>query len=142
MRAKWKDCRVCMNVGQRGGCPDCRRKRPYFPRTATVHERFWGRVLKTVGCWLWTGAVSSHGYGEFIYKGENWRAHKLTWFLTTGEVPVGIERMEKVIMHSCDNKRCVNPGHLSVGTQKENIQDMIRKGRKVCWNKGKRSIKA
>jgi len=126
----FKDCADCKNVGRRGGCPNCRRKRAYFPETATPQERFWGRVRKTEGCWFWEGALTSHGYGEFVYKGVNWRAHKLAWFLTYGTVPDGLKSMAAVLMHSCDNKRCVNVKHLKADTQGENMRDMLRKGRK------------
>jgi hypothetical protein len=136
----YKHCTVCNSFGRRGGCSSCNRKRAYFPATATPQERFWGRVLKGHDCWLWQGALSSHGYGEFIYEGENWRAHKLAWFFTHGWVPDGLRDMSSVIMHSCDIKRCVNPAHLTIGTQLENMQDKIRKGRAVCWNKGLRKV--
>lgn len=139
MRPKYKHCDICNDMGvQLTGCSYCGRRQAYFPATAGYEERFWGRVQKTPGCWIWLGGVSSHGYGQFRYNGENWRAHKLSWFLTHGIVPKGLSDMKVVLMHSCDVKRCVNPAHLSVATQKENIQDMIRKGRKVCWNKGMR----
>jgi hypothetical protein len=84
---------------------------------------------------VWEGAVTSHGYGEFIYNGVNERAHKLAWLFTHGSLPEGLKEMKVVLMHSCDNKWCVNPGHLSIGTQKENIQDMFRKGRDRNWRR-------
>lgn len=96
-------------------------------------EHFWQKVDKgphPKGCWLWTGALQRQGYGQFIYQKQNWRAHKLAYFLTTGSVPEGMAEMAAVIMHLCDVKICVNPAHLKAGTQQENMADMVRKGRK------------
>ena len=82
------------------------------------------------GCWKWNMSVNSDGYGHF---GSNLRnrgltteqvAHRLAYTLFKGPIPSGM-----VVMHSCDYPRCVNPEHLNLGTQIENVQDMIRKGR-------------
>jgi len=89
----------------------------------TKEERFWSRVDKTTDCWIWNGSINGRGYGRLGYNGIIILAHRLSWFLTHGEMPKGI------VMHSCDNRLCVNPSHLSEGTCKDNTQDMIRKGR-------------
>ena len=94
----------------------------------TVEERFWRRVEKTSGCWIWRGGVHSGGYG--FMRGEGGRnapnvtVHRLSYEMHHGPIPDGL-----VVMHACDNPLCVNPDHLSVGTHKDNTQDMIAKGR-------------
>ena len=77
------------------------------------------------GCWIWTGAMTSTGYGIFYDKGKRIRATHLSWELYNGNpVPVG-----KFMCHSCDTRSCVNPRHLFPGDQKQNIVDAVSKGR-------------
>jgi len=79
----------------------------------------------TSGCLLWTGTVIKRtGYGEMKVHGSKTTAHRASWLAHRGEIPVGM-----VIMHACDNRLCVNPDHLSVGTRRDNSIDMARKGR-------------
>ena len=83
-------------------------------------EKFTDRISITDYCWNWTGKIRKDGYGMFWYKGKEVRAHRFAANEFNPKVKV---------LHSCDNPRCVNPMHLFKGTQKDNIEDMLRKGR-------------
>ncbi len=97
----------------------------------TLEERFWNFVDKKSEdeCWHWTGQILSNGYGRISVGARNLGnelAHRVSWRLANKqEIP---EKM--VVMHKCDNPKCVNPNHLNIGTHKQNTQDMITKGRK------------
>lgn len=75
------------------------------------------------GCWEWQGSLS-HGYGQISYKKKTVRTHRLSYLLFKGEIPDNL-----IVCHSCDNKKCVKPDHLWLGTWKDNMQDKVRKGR-------------
>src|ERR1700756_1280789 len=80
---------------------------------------------KQVGeCLIWTGQTDDRGYGRIKIAGKNRRAHIVHFELHNGPVPEG-----KVLMHSCDTPACIHLGHLSPGTQLENVRDMLAKGR-------------
>ena len=93
----------------------------------TDEERFWARVQKGDGCWIYGGAKLPKeigGYGWVSYKGKRIGAHRLAWMLTNGPIPPGME-----VCHSCDNGPCCNPAHLFLGTHAENMGDCKAKGR-------------
>lgn len=94
-------------------------------------ERFFEKVhkLPAGGCWEWTASVNAGGYGCFNYKGKVILAHRASWMIHNGEIPKGEGHHGICVLHKCDNARCVNPDHLFLGTQKENIHDMEKKGR-------------
>ena len=75
-------------------------------------------------CWPWIGAINSGGYGNFNCKGVTEKAHRISYRIFCGSI-----KDSNVIMHTCDNRRCVNPKHLIEGTQQENVLDMISKDR-------------
>lgn len=90
-----------------------------------IEIRFWSKVAKTNACWVWEGATNGRGYGRFtIGRHARYQAHRVSWYLAYGNIP---DRM--VILHTCDNTRCVNPDHLRLGTQHDNLMDMSAKGR-------------
>lgn len=84
-------------------------------------DSFWNKVSKSHSCWIWIGAVSGSGYGNFK---RHLAAHRVAYQLSSNESAQG-----KHIAHSCDNKLCVNPLHLVATTHKGNMRDMTLKGR-------------
>lgn len=97
-------------------------------KKTTTEERFWRRVRKTSGCWLFEGnGDNGHGYHHMCRSGRDEGhvyVHRFSYEIHHGPIPDGLE-----VMHSCDVRNCVNPAHLSVGTRRDNIVDMIRKNR-------------
>lgn len=130
---------LCVNhwrANKKHGSPVAVRPLSSANRGLTHEARFWKSVRKTDGCWLWEAGCDRDGYGRFaaIIGGVPTRlATRYSYMLHTGEVLDS----SVLIMHSCDTPRCVNPGHLSAGTPRENSQDMVRKGRHISGNKQK-----
>lgn len=84
------------------------------------------KVEKTDSCWNWIGCLHKSGYGWVTSSGKTQLAHRLAYKIFKGIIP-----QELCVCHSCDNKRCVNPDHLWLGSQAENIKDRDSKGRQV-----------
>lgn len=102
------------------------------PKLTTLAARFWSKVDRKSEseCWPWLGDFGTSGYGQINVDGKNVGAHRIAHWLATGEEIAGF-----VVRHyECDYKPCCNPAHLKRGTQKENVEDAIRKGRHVHPN--------
>lgn len=103
----------------------CERLRDaHLRRLGKPEDRFWARVEKTEGCWLWRGAVFRYGYGQFKMNQRVLQAHRLSWAFTYGPILDGLW-----VLHRCDTPLCVRPDHLFLGTARDNTQDSIAKGR-------------
>lgn len=110
-------------------CNHCRGLASRIP----IEQRFWSKVNKNgptmphmdTSCWVWTMGYWRFGYGRFQL---NWKkavyAHRVSWELINGPIPVGL-----FVLHKCDNPPCINPAHLFLGTNTDNMRDMASKGR-------------
>ena len=92
-----------------------------------------GRISISGECLRWEGATVKGGYGTLTYKQKNYRAHRFAFAVAHGRLPVGM------VLHSCDNRLCVNPGHLSEGGHSDNMRDMVVRGRS-CRGEGKPNV--
>jgi hypothetical protein len=93
----------------------------------TEMYRFWQKVElpKTrSGCWRWKGYVNSHGYGVISFRGTNYKAHRIAFFLAHDSL-----NEEQMVLHKCDLRLCCNPNHLYQGDAKRNSQDALSRGR-------------
>ena len=95
-------------------------------RSQTLKERFWSRVRKTSGCWLWEGASGGAGHGRIWLNGKFVQATHVSLLLAGNPLPEGMWAL-----HRCDNPPCVRPSHLFAGTHSDNIRDAIKKGLKT-----------
>lgn len=97
-----------------------------FQVLPSVECKFWSLVEKSDGCWNWNGNFSTWGYGRLWAQGISMPVHRLSYFLENGTIPEGL-----LVCHRCDNKKCVRPSHLFLGTHNDNSDDKIKKGRAV-----------
>jgi hypothetical protein len=95
-----------------------------------VKQNFWNHVNKTEGCWEWTGALNRMGYGTLSTHPGRMTAHRVAWELVVGPIPSGL-----FVCHHCDNRKCVRPDHLFVGTAADNMADMVAKDRQAKGDK-------
>src|SRR3990167_10755653 len=105
-----------------------------------VLERFWRSVKKTPTCWLWTASKDTNGYGQFNVNSRAINVHRFSYELHKGKIPKGNWYGTTCVLHKCDNPACVNPDHLILGTQQENIKDRDKKMRmshKITKNQAK-----
>lgn len=114
---------------------DCRGK----DKRKSILNKFWNRFEKTEnGCWEWKKTFNGKGYGKIKVerkdRSDKVYAHRFSYMIHKGEIP-----KNKIVCHSCDNRSCVNPNHLWLGTYKDNMQDASNKNR---IRKGEESPKA
>lgn len=102
----------------------------------TFEQRFWAKVQKTDGCWLWTAYKDQDGYGRIWRNGTAAKAQRMSWEIHSGAIPDGL-----CALHHCDVPACVKPEHLFLGTRRDNNADRDTKGRQV-HNKGEAHAQA
>ena len=98
-----------------------------MPQRRPLLERFQEKfeINEETGCWEWTGSLhGKKGYGSVWANGRPGKAHRVSWELHKGTIPEGLQ-----VLHKCDNPKCVNPEHLFLGTNADNVRDKIEKGR-------------
>ncbi len=108
-------------------------------------SRFWEKVDKSSdknGCWVWNSSKNKIGYGTFSLKCKSVKAHRVAWTISYGQTPKGDGYHGMCVLHKCDNRACCRPDHLFLGTQQDNVKDMVCKGRNktIPWMQHPRKL--
>jgi hypothetical protein len=129
----YKNTEYCLRYKVNGGCVYCKGVElpglsDFGPLGASKAEIFWSKVNKSPEinktCWEWIGQSLVSGYGRMRFDGTYQSSHRISWQMHYGSIPKGLN-----VLHKCDNRLCVNPEHLFLGTQQDNMIDMVTKGR-------------
>jgi len=119
-KSQWENRRFCSML--------CKNKYDGAVRTVPIEERFWRFVSKKENndCWEWHGSNDGKGYGHIMRETGRSpaKAYRVSYEMHKGPIPKGL-----IVRHECDNPKCVNPGHLILGTHKDNSEDMVKRGR-------------
>lgn len=94
------------------------------------HEKY--EIVEPGGCWIWTGTVDGNGYGRIKVSGRRKGAHRVSWEIHNGPIPKGNGHHGTCVLHHCDVTLCVNPAHLFLGSNADNVHDSMGKGRHSC----------
>ena len=114
-------------------CLNIKRSHKLFPKQyPPVEERFWKKVRKSTGCWIWTGAKNKQGYGNFWDGKHFYRATHFAWKLIRGRLP-----KQAMLLHHCDTPSCVNLQHLYLGNRSDNMRDYISRHGLSVWGRAK-----
>src|SRR3990167_4590258 len=101
-----------------------------YGKGKSAEEKFWKNIRKTDTCWIWIANKVDIGYGNLTIwnkgKSKGLRAHRVSWEIHFGKIPKDMN-----VLHKCDNPSCVNPNHLWLGTQADNMLDKVLKGRQA-----------
>jgi hypothetical protein len=103
---------------------------PQQYRAIPPETRFSMQTEKSLGCWHWIGCLNPKGYGVIFIEGRPRLAHRFSWERANGPIAPGL-----CVLHHCDNRRCVRPDHLFLGTRGDNIKDCVAKGRTALGDK-------
>jgi hypothetical protein len=114
------------------------RPRREIKLTAKLEARFWAKVNKDgptmphmeTPCWVWTASTFREGYGSFCVSGKTLGAHCASWMITNGPISAGLG-----VHHKCDQRLCVRPSHLHLGTTQSNIAERVERGRSACGDR-------
>jgi len=93
-------------------------------------ERFERQIARSDSCWLWRGLIGGDGYGKFYADGRTMHAHRWYWMHLNGEL-----NRRQLVLHKCDNPLCVNPDHLFIGSDADNMADKVAKQRQARGNR-------
>ncbi len=102
-------------------------------KRTSLSDRFQEKYVCNLqtGCWEWVGAMFWNGYGQIWCGEKSLKAHRVSWELHNGPIPEGDGYHGTCVCHKCDNRKCVNPDHLFLGSHKDNVSDRNAKGRQA-----------
>lgn len=134
--SKSKICKYCSKQFdfKKGDSPDskfcsmmCSNNNKKITHPEYIVELYNKKVIKTDDCWSWNGNKDQDGYAIFGCNKKTFKAHRVSWQIYNCEITNGL-----FVLHKCDNRICTNPEHLFLGTARDNLLDMIKKGRRVA----------